>query len=376
MGNNDSKRLSELTVGDAKRILVYGTIAVLAVVLFMLLIGKVLVALLMGVVVGAYLLPVQERLEKRLRARAGSAIITIALIVVPLILLVGYTWHELYGYSKLVNEKHDEMIAAISRSLSRYLPIAREETRLGLQTAFTEGVTRSAQAIQALRRSAALLLASLAIFFFTIFYVLTQRVRLAGYIKVRIPGDYLPFYEKLTQNIGGALRGALFAVLVDQSLKGLIILTLNFVFDVPLALVLGLVSFLLGLLPPLGEWVVYLPVSAYLLVFRNEPRNAVIYLVIGIAMTVASTLVVRPRLAASSARRFGFYWMLIALVAGVYTFGIAGIVLGPAIIGFLKTVFDTLFGDVRYETSLLKSEKEQQQAKHSPEKIGERRQRA
>jgi predicted PurR-regulated permease PerM len=48
------------------------------------------------------------------------------------------------------------------------------------------------------------------------------------------------------------------------------------------------------------------------------------------------------------------------LVAGVYVFGIAGVVLGPAILGFVKAVADTLFGDVRYETSLLKEEVNQQ----------------
>jgi predicted PurR-regulated permease PerM len=99
MSSGDSRRLSELTVGDAKRILVYGVVVVLAVGLFVLLVGKVLVALLLGVVAGVYLLPVQEWLEKRLRARAGSALITIALIVVPLVAITSYAWYELSDYS-------------------------------------------------------------------------------------------------------------------------------------------------------------------------------------------------------------------------------------------------------------------------------------
>lgn len=359
MSSGDSRRLSELTIGDAKRIAVYGTILVLALVLFISLVSKVLVALLLGIVAGAYLLPIQEWLERRLRARAGSALITIALIVVPLVVLVGYAWYELSGYSKLVNEKHEEIINAISRSLSRYLPV--ENTRAGLEVAFGEAVTRSAEAIQSLRARAALLLASLAIFFFTVFYVLTQRVRLAAYIKLRVPGDYLPLYEKLTENIGSALRGALFAVLIDQSLKALIILILNLVYGIPLAVVLAIVTFLVGFFPLLGEWAVYIPTSIYLLVFRNEPVHAMVYLCIGILMTVGSSLLLRPRLASSSARRFNFYWMLVALVSGVYTFGIPGIVLGPAILGFIKAVVDTFLGKVRYETSLLASEKEQQE---------------
>ena len=369
MAGDDQKRLSELTVGDAKRILVYGAVVVLGVALFALLVGKVLVALLLGVVTGAYLLPVQEWLEKRLRARAGSALITIALIVVPLLLLVGYAWYELSGYSNLINRKERaELSDAISGALERYIPVSRAGARRSLEAAFTEGVTRSAEAIQEVRRRAALILASLAIFFFTVFYVLTQRARIAKYVKVRVPGEYLPLYERLSENVGAALRGALQAVLIDQTIKALVILLLNFVFGVPLALVLAVVTFVTGFFPLLGEWAVYVPVSIYLLVFRNQPGAAALYFAVGVTMTVSSSLLLRPRLAAGSARRFNFYWMLVALVSGVYTFGIPGIVLGPAILGFLKAVIDTLSGDVRYETSLLKEEKVQQAEQRQEER--------
>jgi predicted PurR-regulated permease PerM len=358
MSSGDSRRLSELTIGDAKRILVYGVVVVLAVGLFVLLVGKVAVALLLGVVAGVYLLPVQEWLEKRLRARAGSALITIALIVVPLVAITSYAWYELSDYSNLVHERRDDIINSISVSLGKYLPVTREGTRAGLKVAFAEAVTRSAEASEELRKRAALLLASLSLFFFTLFYVLTQRVRIAAYLKVRVPGEYLPLYERLAVNIGGALRGALRAVFIDQTLKALVILVLNFIFDIPLAVVLAIITFLLGFFPLLGEWAIYVPVSVYLLVFRHEPASAVVYLLIGIMMTLGSSLLLRPRLASASAQRFSFYWMLLALVAGVYVFGIPGIVLGPAILGFVKAVADTLFGDVRYETSLLKSEDE------------------
>ncbi len=358
VSNDNSRRLSELTVGDAKRILVYGVAVVLAIGLLGLLVGKVLVALLLGMVAGVYLLPVQEWLERRLHARAGSALITIALIVVPLVAITSYAWYELSDYSNLVHERREDIINSISNSLGRYLPVTREGTRAGLRVAFAEAVTRSAEASEELRRRAALLLASLSLFFFTLFYVLTQRVRIAAYLKVRVPGDYLPLYEKLTMNVGSALRGALRAVFIDQMLKALVILVLNFVFDIPLALVLSIITFFLGFFPLLGEWAIYVPVSIYLLVFRHEPISASVYLGIGIMITLGSSLLLRPRLASASAGRFSFYWMLVALVAGVYVFGIPGIVLGPAILGFVKAVADTLFGDVRYETSLLKSEDE------------------
>jgi predicted PurR-regulated permease PerM len=363
MPDYDSKRLSELTVGDARRVLVYGAAVALALWLFVALVGKVFVALLLGVVAAAYLLPVQEWLERRLRARSGSALITIAIIVVPLVALVGYAWYELSGYSNVVQSQQKEIIEAVSAAVERYVPVSRQGTRAGLEVAFAEALTRSAAAVEELRRRAPLILASLTIFFFTLFYVLTQRVRLSNYIKVRVPGDFLQFYEQLSKNIGGALRGALQAVFIDQTLKAVIILALNLVFDVPLAVVLAIVTFFTGFFPLVGEWLIYIPVAVYLLVFRDSPGGAAIYFSIGVAITVCSSLLLRPRLAAASAGRFNFYWMLVALVAGVYTFGIPGIVLGPAILGFSKAVADTLTGDVRYETSLLKEEKVQQAEK-------------
>ncbi len=357
--SEESKRLGDVTVGEAKRALIYAGLTALALFLFVRLLGEVLVALLLGAVAGAYLLPVQEWLERRLRARAGSALITIALIVVPLVATVGYGWYEMSGYSAEMQDerRREQIVAGRERSLSPY--VAVENTRAVLQNAFGQALERSGEAIGEFKKRTAMLLVSATVFFFTLFYVLTQRVRLAAYIKLRVPGDFLPFYERLGVNVGGALRGALFAVMVDQTAKAVVILVMNFIFGVPLAVALALATFLVGFFPILGEWAVYIPISIFLLVFQHRPAAAAAYLLIGFAMTLGSSLVLRPKLAARSAERFNFYWMLVGLVTGVYAFGIPGIVLGPAILGFAKAIMDTLVGDVKYETSLLKEERAQ-----------------
>ena len=355
----ESKRLADVSVGEAKRALIYGAVILLALLLCVWLLGEILVALLLGVVAGAYLLPVQKWLERRLRARAGSALITMALIVVPLVATVAYGWQEISGYGAKVEseESRKVIIEGISNSLKDTFGLG--DTRPTLENAFAEAVVRSGEMFKQLRERSALLLVSATIFFFTIFYVLTQRVRLAAYIKLRVPGDFMPFYERLVVNVGGALRGALFAVMIDQTLKAVAILVMNFVFGVPLAVALALATFLIGFFPLLGEWAVYIPVSVYLLVFQHRPTAAAAYLLIGVAMTASSSLLLRPKLAARSAERFNFYWMLVGLVAGTYAFGIPGIILGPAILGFAKAIMDTLVGDVKYETSLLKEERAQ-----------------
>src|ERR687896_1788162 len=105
----DSRRLVDLTVGDARRALVYAAVTLLALLLVVVLVWEVAVALLLGVVVGAFLLPLQEFLERRLRRRAGSALVTMAVIIVPLVVIFGYGWRELSRHSTAVVERRDEI---------------------------------------------------------------------------------------------------------------------------------------------------------------------------------------------------------------------------------------------------------------------------
>ena len=44
---------------------------------------------------------------------------------------------------------------------------------------------------------------------------------------------------------------------------------MNLVFGVPLAAVLAILSFIIGFFPIVGSWSVYVPVAAWLLVFRT-----------------------------------------------------------------------------------------------------------
>lgn len=322
--------------------------------------------MLLGVVTAAYLLPLQRWFERRLRARDGSALITIALIVLPLAALAAYVAHELSAYSNLLQERRQDVIRPLSLALAEYLPLAPTTMRAGIEGAFAAGIASAVEMTQELRRQLPLLLASTTLFFFTVFYVLTRRERLKAYLKLRIPGVYLPLYERLSANIGGALNGVLRAVFVDQTLKALVILLLNLIFGVPLAVALAVLTFLIGFFPLLGEWAIYVPVSVYLLVFAHAPAHAALYLGVGVCLTISSSLLLRPRLASQGNRQFNFYWMLVALVTGVYSFGIPGIVLGPAILGFVKALLETLLGEVHPTSSLLFHEIKQEQGIASP----------
>jgi predicted PurR-regulated permease PerM len=84
-------------------------------------------------------------------------------------------------------------------------------------------------------------------------------------------------------------------------------------------------------------------VAVWLLIFRQSPTAALLMIVIGFGVnTLFISMYLRPKIAAERSRVLNFYWMLVGLVTGVYTFGISGILLGPILIGLLKAVIDTV----------------------------------
>jgi predicted PurR-regulated permease PerM len=181
------------------------------------------------------------------------------------------------------------------------------------------------------------------IFLFTAFYILTQGDRVSAYVRSQIPARYAEFAGALDRNLRGVLYGAVYATLVTQALKSAIIFLMNVAFGVPLAGVLAAAAFVIGFFPIVGSWSVYVPVALWLLVFRDAPLRALAMIVIGTLLnTLFISMYLRPKLAADRSRVLDFYWMFVGLITGVYTFGLAGIILGPILIGLLKAVVDTV----------------------------------
>ena len=61
-----------------------------------------------------------------------------------------------------------------------------------------------------------------------------------------------------------------------------------------------------------------------------------------IGNTIIISTYLRPKIAAAKSKVLNFYWMFIALVTGVYTFGIMGIIIGPVLIAMLKAILDAI----------------------------------
>ncbi|MFN2565636.1 MAG: AI-2E family transporter [Gemmatimonadaceae bacterium] len=336
-------RVVDLTLPELRRIMITSMLSVIVLALFLWMVRTVIIAAILGIVIGVYLRPLFFQFFAAFGRRAPAGILTLLLAVVPVFGVLAYSYVEVADVAEYVDKNQVEIAREIDASLHR-LPFFRDaNTAEAVRRAVNQASAYGLQIPVAIREAVAGFTVAAAIFLFTAFYVMIDGERIAAYIRGKIPPRYAELSAALERNVQGVLYGAIYSTLLTQTLKTVIILTMLVAFRVPLAPVLAILSFVIGFFPIVGSWAVYVPVAGWLMVFRDAPGAAMTVLSIGFFVnTLFISNYLRPKLAAQKSRVLNFYWMFVGLVTGVYTFGIAGILLGPILIGLLKAVVDTV----------------------------------
>jgi predicted PurR-regulated permease PerM len=337
-----NQRVADLSLPELRRILLTSLLAALVVAAFLWMVREVLIAGILGVVISAYLRPLYLRLLSATGKRSRAALFTLAIVIIPILAALAYSYMEVVGVVRYLSAHQAEVAAQITASLRKLVFL---ENMSG--EAVSRGVVRAeglGVAIPAVLQEAVVEFSVAAtIFLFTAFYIFTHGEEVSGWVRSKVPPRYAELTSSLEDNVRGVLYGAIYSTLLTQTLKSAVILFLCLAFRVPLAAVLAILSFIIGFFPIVGSWSVYVPVAAWLLVFRDAPVAAGVMLAVGFGLnTIFISTYLRPKLAAERSRVLDFYWMFVGLVTGVYTFGLAGILLGPILIGLLKAVVDTV----------------------------------
>jgi predicted PurR-regulated permease PerM len=338
-----NSRFGDLTLPEVRRILITTLLGAVVLGLFLWMVRSVIIAAILGLVIGFYLRPLHLWLFARTGRRTLAAVLTLLGVILPILLVLVYSYSELADVVGYASQHQAEIAVKVDAAVSRlpFLQGARAADAIG---GFVANATSYGTRIPATLRSAlAGFTISATVFLFTAFYILIEAEGIGGYLAGKVPPRYAELRAALEVNVRGVLYGAIYSTLLTQTLKSLIILGMNLVFQVPLAGVLAVVSFIIGFFPIVGSWSVYVPVALWLVVFRDATGSAIAMIVIGtLVNTVFISTYLRPKIAADRSKVLNFYWMFIALITGVYTFGLAGILLGPILIGLLKAVIDTV----------------------------------
>ena len=336
-------RLADLPAPEVRRAVLTWLLTAIVVVLFLWMVRRVLIAGILGVVIAAYLRPLYLRILRRTERPVLSAVLTLLVVIIPVLGALAYSYVELVDVLGYIAAHQNEVANRIDTAIRR-LPFMADANPTETVRTYVLTVSGYGTKIPAAVREAVVELSvAITIFLLTAAYVFTDADSIVSYVRSKVPERYDRLREALVTNVTGVLYGAIYSTLLTQGLKTLVIFLMNLAFGVPLAAVLAILSFIIGFFPIVGSWSVYVPVAAWLLVFRDSPVRAGLMVVVGFVLnTLFISTYLRPKIAAERSGVLNFYWMFVALVTGVYTFGLAGILLGPILIGLLKAVVDSI----------------------------------
>ena len=338
-----NERVADLTIPEMRRLLVTTLLSSIVILLFLYMVRRVIVAGVLGAIIAIYVRPLYLQLLRSTRSRAAAAVLTIAAVIVPILAALVYSYAELSELARYVDVNREAIAAQIAEAVHRVPFMENADVGASIRT-WVLATSAYGSRLPGLVRGALVGFSIAAtIFIFTAFYVLMDADVLGAWLRSKIPPRYAELRVALETSVRGVLYGAIYSTLVTQTLKSVVILAMNLVFGVPLAAVLAVISFIIGFFPIVGSWSVYVPVALWLLVFRGATVPAIVMVLVGfLGNTLFISMYLRPKLAADRSRVLNFYWMLVALVTGVYTFGLAGILIGPILIGMLKAIIDTV----------------------------------
>ena len=336
-------RVGDLTLPELRRILITTTLGVLVLVAFLWMVRAMVIASILGLILGFYLRPLYGWILKRTNRRTLAAILTLLGVILPILLVLAYSYNELSSVGPYVASHQDEIAHRVNEAVRRLPFLKNSNASEAAGKMVIDATAYGTRLPLILREALAGFSIAATIFMFTAFYILIEAENIGAYIASKVPPRYDELRGALEVNVRGVLYGAIYSTLLTQTLKSLIILGMNLLFHVPLAAPLAVVSFIIGFFPIVGSWSVYVPVAIWLAIFRNSMGAAIAMVVIGtLVNTVFISTYLRPKIAADRSRVLNFYWMFVALVTGVYTFGLAGILIGPILIGLLKAIVDTV----------------------------------
>lgn len=335
-------RLVDLTLPEFRRMLVTTILFVIAAILFLWMVRTVIIATILGIVVAVYTRPVYNGLHARVGASAAAAA-TLLAVIVPVLGLLVYSYSEIRDVAQYVSTHQEEIARKVDVALQKLPFMGAADTRESIQQYVIAASNYGTRIPGMIKEAMAGFAIAATIFVFTTFYVLVDADTITAYLRSKIPPRYAELEAALEANVKGVLYGALYSTVLTQALKSAILFVLFMAFQVPLAGVLVILSFIIGFFPIVGSWSVYVPVGLWLLVFRDSPAQAVALIGIGFFVnTIYISTYLRPKIAAEKSKVLNFYWMLVGLVTGVYTFGLVGVLLGPMVIGLLKAIIDTI----------------------------------
>ena len=320
---------------DIKRGLVGAIILGIFVLTFFIL-RPIIIPIIFGLLFAYIFSPVYKRIRiivKRKNAAALLLMIGILIIVaIPII----------YFIPVLIRESSEAYILLRNFNSGEFLNnLFQGSLPSGLTVDFNSIIYKISSGFQAqftnMLSNLPSLLLQFAVFLFTFYFAIRDEDELKQYIST-----LSPFSEATEKKFLKEFRGITNAIVFGQVfigiVQGLAVGAGLFFLGVPNALILTFIACIVSIIPVLGSWLVWFPVSLILLIAGQTFAGIFLFLYGALFVSTIDNLF-RPWIL-SKQSNLPIALSVIGTIGGLYFFGIAGLVLGPLVLAYVIIIIE------------------------------------
>lgn len=318
------------------------TIVILLALLFLayLLIKPILIPAILGVILAFVFTPLYNWLYIKTQSENASAFLLCILLILLLVIPFWFLTPILIDQSIKVYmaSQQADFITPLKIIFPSIFSSAQFSTEIGsILHSFVTKITNSAVNLlsQLILNSPTLFLQA-SVILFVFYFVLRDQEELISYIQ-----SLLPFSKEIERKLFKKTNDITFSVLYGQivvgTIQGIVTGIGFFIFGIPNALLLTLLSIAVGILPIIGTSIIWIPLALFLVVDGN------IFSAMGISIfgLLSSGIdnILKP-IFISKRTQVHSSVILIGMVGGIFLFGVMGFVLGPLILAYLLVILE------------------------------------
>ena len=318
-------------------------ILVILLVLSFILLRPILLAIITGIVLAFIFSPLYNKFYKATKSRNVSALL---MCILPIVLIIIPFWFLIPAIIeqsiKIYSSSQQMDLVTPLQKIFPYFSSQESSAQLvnTLQSLVTKMTSSLTNSLSTMLLNFPNLFLQLVVTFFVFFFVLRDGDKLLIYFRSLIPFSK-DMEKRIFENTKALTNSVIYGQIIVGIIQGIIVGIGLFIFGVPNALLLSFIAILVGVLPVIGPFLVWVPVVIYLLIVGNTGAT------IGVAIfgIIASTIdnFLRPFIV-SKRTKINSGLVLIGMIGGLYMFGVLGLILGPLILAYLILVLEIYQG--------------------------------
>ncbi len=338
-----------LTQRQVKGILLAGFI-ILGFLLLLYVLKPIYPALTISLVVFYLLYPIEARLEALVKHRWLAMLLTVIFVLLPGFIFFFYVIYRVAVemLSLLSTPEAREALAVAGINAQGYIAVLQHELE-SLAKLSVEDIPRLLTSVKGYEAMLQAVFGGVLGFFKTLggaFFQFFLGALIALYLVAKAEG-IKSFASSIADSrvvayfsyLDALLRQIVYSIFLTALFTGLLSYGVYYAFALPFAGLLSALTGVLTLIPIVGGWLVYAPMTGYLYFAHGATKAAFFFITCVAVLSVLPDVVIRP-VVASFSGRVPVVPLLVGFIAGTASLGAKGILLGPIIIfaalGFIR----------------------------------------